>query len=111
MLKREDSVTGKESLSPFNDTGLASPGKLTYTCDISSDAFELIEKIKDAILQYAEQQYIKEEVITGLQLLLKEYPQLRYSAYTASINNIITKEIETHCSIRLEDDEVKRLWM
>ena len=110
-LKQEVFANSKESLSSFNDAGSVSSEKPIYTGDISTDSFDLVEKIKDAILQYAERQYIKEEIITGLQLLLKEYPQLRYSAYTASINNIITKEIELHCSIRLEDDEVKRLWM
>lgn len=110
-LKQEASVANKGLVSPFNDTGSASSEKLTYTGDISIDSFKLVDKIKDAILQYAEHHYIKEEIITGLQLLLKEYPQLRYSPYTASINSTITKEIELHCSIRLEDDEVKRLWM
>jgi len=110
-LKQEASVTGKESLSPFNDTGLASSEKPIYIGDISTDSFDLAEKIKDSMQRYAEHEYIREEIITGLQLLLKEYPQLRYSPYAASINNTITKEIELHCSIRLEDDEVKRLWM
>lgn len=110
-LKQEVFTAGKESLSLSNDTGSVSSEKHTYTGDISTDSFELVDKIKDAILQYAERQHIKEEIITSLQLLLKEYSQLRYSPYAASINNTITKEIELHCSIRLEDDEVKRLWM
>ena len=110
-LKQEASFTGKESVSLFNDTGSASPEKLAYTGDISTDSFDLVEKIKESIQRYAEHEYIREEIITGLQLLLKEYPQLRYSPYAASINNTITKEIELHCSIRLEDDEVKRLWL
>lgn len=110
-FKQEASIADKESLSPFNDTDSASSEKSIYTGDISTDSFDLVEKIKDAILQYAEQQYIKEEIITGLQLLLKEYPQLRYSPYAASINNIIKKEIEMHCSIRLEDDEMKMVWL
>ena len=110
-LKQEVSVTGKESLSLSNDTGSASSEKHTYSGDISTDSFDLVEKIKESMLRYAEHKYIREEIITGLQLLLKEYPQLRYSAYAAAINNTITKEIELHCSIRLEDDEVKRLWM
>ena len=108
-LKQEASITDKESL--FNDTGLAPSEKLTYTEDISTDSFDLAEKIKESMQRYAEHEYIREEIIKGLQLLLKEYPQLRYSPYAASINNTITKEIELHCSIRLEDDEVKRLWM
>ena len=110
-LKQEASTAGKESLSLSNDKGLAFSEKHTYTGDISTDSFDLVEKIKESMQWYAENEYIREEIITGLQLLLKEYPQLRYSAYTASINNTITKEIELHCSIRLEDDEVKRLWM
>ncbi|MFN8271943.1 MAG: hypothetical protein U0U33_16875 [Chitinophagaceae bacterium] len=110
-LKQEVFINSKESLSQFNDAGSVSSEKPICTGDISTDSFDLVEKIKESMQRYAENEYIREEIITGLQLLLKEYPQLRYSPYTASINNTITKEIELHCSIRLEDDEVKRLWM
>ncbi|CAN5396093.1 hypothetical protein BH10BAC2_BH10BAC2_46400 [soil metagenome] len=102
--------TDKNTISSVIDTNPEVLEEPSHNGDISTDAFDLVEKIKDAILQYAERQYIKEEIITGLHLLLKEYLRLQYSAYTGSINNIIIKEIETHCSIRLEDEEVKRLW-
>ena len=114
ILKRETSIPDKKIIAtyPFiSDSDTDNVRVLTETSEVSSQISELDEKIKRAIVQYAERQYIQKEIITGLRLLLKEYPQFRYSAYTASINNIMIKECETHCSIRLEDDEVKSLWM
>ena len=114
IANQKSSFTDKQTISspPFNsNAGPAFSKESSDNSNISIEAFDLVEKIKDAILLYSERQYIKEEIITGIQLLLKEYSQLKYSAYTDSINNIIIKECETHCSIRLEDDEVKLLWV
>ena len=114
VSKHESFISDKKivtSLS-FNSSAVTESSKESPdSSDITIEAFALVEKIKDAILQYAERQYIKEEVITGLQSLLKESPGLKYSSYLNSINSIITKECATHCSIRLEDDEVKMLWV
>jgi hypothetical protein len=114
-VSKQDSFISDEEIVTsltINSNAVAESSKESPdSSDISIEAFALVEKIKDAILQYAERQYIKEEVITGLQSLLKESPELKYSSYANSFNSIITKECATHCSIRLEDDEVKRLWV
>ncbi|QEC69300.1 hypothetical protein FRZ67_19045 [Panacibacter ginsenosidivorans] len=79
---RKDSVQDEEIITtcPFiNNVDTDNVKVVSETGDISTQVFDLVEKIKDAILYYVERQYIREEIITGLQLLLKEYHQFRYS--------------------------------
>ena len=53
---------------------------------------------------------IKEEIIFSLQLILKKYPSLKTSEYTASLANVIVGQTENICSIHLNSDDLGRVW-
>lgn len=71
---------------------------------------ELLEKLGHQIASAAERNLIKEELLVSLQLLLKQFSNLKYSSFVSSIESYIQSNVENECSIYLTDLEVSSLW-
>jgi hypothetical protein len=74
-----------------------------------------LNKLTDELLQFlqdiAGRSYIKEEIIMGLQVILREYKEISETNYRSDIDEFIKVETENHCSVNLSDDEIKCVWM
>jgi hypothetical protein len=73
--------------------------------------YDLTEELKGFITDIAERSYIKEEVVTGIQLIINSYKKLEGSSYQKSINDFIKNECEEFCSIHLSEDDIRRIWI
>jgi hypothetical protein len=72
---------------------------------------ELIQELKAFIVDISERSFIKEEVIMGIQVIIKNYKRLEGSLYQKSINDFIKNECEDYCGIHLSEEETKRIWI
>ncbi len=74
-----------------------------------STVHDLMEELK-IIFQTAEKkQFPKEELLTALQMKLKDYPPLKGTAFQVAINNHIMQQAAA-IKIMVEDNEVKNIW-
>lgn len=53
---------------------------------------------------------VKEEFIRYIQLILKEYPDLKSSPFQPAISELIVSECEKYGFVILSEDEVVMLW-
>lgn len=72
---------------------------------------DLIQELKDFIADISQRSYVKEEVIMGIQVIIKNYKKLEGSPYQKSISDFIKNECEDCCSIHLSEDDIKRIWI
>ena len=81
----------------------------------TDDLFEKVEtlsaKLKDAVSDASTKKYNKEEFSFLLQLILKEYPELKGSVFQVPINNLIESECEQQGLIGLSAVELEMLWL
>lgn len=78
--------------------------------DTFQDIERLIIRLKEAIADAGTKQYIKEEFFLLVQLILKEYPDLKDSPYQSAINELIISECGKYGSIAISEEEVVMLW-
>lgn len=71
---------------------------------------QLIIRLKEAIADGSDKKYIKQEFVLYLQLVLKEFPTLKYSQFQSAINELIISECSKYDSVTLSEDEVATLW-
>jgi len=71
---------------------------------------ELIQKLSKVISKADKNNFLREELVFSLQLIIEEYLQLHETDFEVPINNYIQTEIENICSIHLSDEELKLLW-
>lgn len=53
--------------------------------------------------------YVKEELLLAIQRKLKEYPEVKGTAFEVAVNNIIMQESE-QCSMPFSAIDVRRVW-
>ncbi|WP_207515955.1 hypothetical protein [Longitalea luteola] len=74
-----------------------------------------LKNLTDELLQFLEdiagKSFIKEEIIMGLQLIVREYKEFSETNYRSDIDEFIRVETENHCSVDLSDEEIQRVWM
>ncbi len=64
------------------------------------------------ILKSASQnKFPKEELVMALQLSVREYPELKQSAFEVAINHYISHESEKQCSTSFSDEDLRMIWM
>lgn len=80
------------------------------TDDTLDQVRELTQGIRKVIADAVEQNYIKEEFVLSLQLLLKKYAFLKGSPSLAAINNLIASECEKYGYLQLSAEECVILW-
>ncbi len=71
---------------------------------------ELTASLKEAIAMAVDNEYVKEEFILSIQLLLKKYHFLKGSLFEEAINDLIISECEKYRSIHLSAKELVMLW-
>ncbi len=72
---------------------------------------EYIDEITISLKEAAEKSLIKQEIIYSLQQLANKYSVVKTSPFKSFITDYILIECNNYCSIHLEDDEVKRIWL
>lgn len=109
----EEPTTGLTQMQSelFTPNGTYTPIYEDETSDITLEQVrELTHCIKDAIAEAVEKNYIKEEFILSLQLLLKKYSFLKGSPSLGALNNLIASECEKYGYIQLSAEERVMLW-
>ncbi len=80
----------------------------------ADDTFQQVEELtaslKEAIAVAVDKEYIKEEFILFLQLLLRKYHFLKTPTFLVAINNLIASECEKYGYIQLSAEERVMLW-
>jgi len=80
------------------------------TKDTFSFVHDLMEELKQIFLSALKNGYHKEELVMALQILLRDYQQLKQANVYTEINNHIATRCKDICSISLSDDELNMLW-
>ena len=71
---------------------------------------QLLMKLQLQINKAAARKFPKEELLLSLQLVLRDFPNLKESHLRNNVNNFLKSEVQNNCSIHLSDDEVALLW-
>lgn len=78
--------------------------------EISLEVEHLIIKLKEAIADASHKKYIQPEFFLCLQLVIKEYPNVKNSQFRPVINELIISECGKYGSVTLNEEEVASLW-
>lgn len=78
--------------------------------DAFAEVEELISRTKEAIANASRKKYVPQEFRHYLQLLLREYPNVKNSDLRSSINELIIVECERHGVVTLNEEEADMLW-
>ena len=77
---------------------------------LSQDVYELLYSLKSLLETAAKTKTIKEELVMALQLLLRNYSNLKDLPIKTEINQQIAADAKNICSITLSEAEMKMLW-
>lgn len=81
---------------------------------VNDDPFQEIEqliiRLKEVIAGTANKKCVKEEFIRYIQLILKEYPDLKSSPFQPAISELIVSECEKYGFVTLSEEEVVLFW-
>jgi hypothetical protein len=70
---------------------------------------DLVDEIR-ALLQAEGVTADKEGLVGKLSRLLQKYPTLKETSFQPSINQLLTIECKNHCSVDLDENEIRALW-
>jgi hypothetical protein len=74
------------------------------------DVDALVERIKKFIADAAKRKLLKQEFLNYIQLILKEYPSVKDSAFRSSVSELIVNESNTLTSVSITQAEAEGLW-
>ena len=77
---------------------------------LSQDVYELLHSLKSLLETAAKTKTIKEELVMALQLLLRNYSNLKDLPIKTEINQQIAADAKNIFSITLSEAEMKMLW-
>ncbi|MET0636127.1 MAG: hypothetical protein ABWZ25_08855 [Chitinophagaceae bacterium] len=101
------SVRTKDNLNPVNpDT--AKP--VSESSDVSA-IHAMADEIGHFLSQSAENGNLKKEIMFGLRQIVNKYPSLQSSAYRPELEQMISFECQTKCSIHLNGEEIQQVWL
>jgi len=72
--------------------------------------FALTNQLMQVLQPVFGNDYVKGELMTALQLILRKYPLLKGTAFQVSVNNYIGMESENQCSVSLSEQELSGIW-
>jgi hypothetical protein len=72
---------------------------------------DLVQQIKNFVRDVSERSFIKEEVIMGLQIILRDHKNLVDTHFQESINDLIDSECREYCSFQLSKEEINTVWL
>jgi len=77
----------------------------------ASIVYACLDEVKALFEELKKSKGVKAEILYALQPLLKKYPTLKTSAYKKSITTVILSQCEHICAIRLNKEEVDKVWL
>ena len=72
---------------------------------------ECMDRIRNLLKEAAENTLVKEEIIYSLQQLTSKYSVIKNSPFKSFITDYILIECDNYCSIHLDDEEVREIWL
>ena len=70
---------------------------------------DLVDEIR-ALLQAEGVEADKEDLLGKLHRLLQKYPTLKETSFQPSINQLLAIDCKNHCSVDLDENEIRALW-
>ena len=117
MQQSQGDNTDTQTFYPFDrdqDPASSEPLQDKYSDPDSSMLFPYVHELMDEIGQVfktaSNRNYIKEELITALQIKISKYPMLEDTAFRSTVSSFIATESRKACSVFLSEDELERLW-
>lgn len=74
------------------------------------DVDALVERLKDFIADARKRKLLKQEFLDYIQLIFKEYPSVKNSAFRSSVSELIVTQCKTLDSISITQVEAEGLW-
>lgn len=103
--------TQQPTSAPIPETQVKSVAPLSNQSDVENAMKSLTDEVLNFLQDIAGKSYVKEEIIMGLQIILREYQEFAGTVYQSDISEFLRIETENHCSVDLSEDEIKRVWM
>jgi hypothetical protein len=72
---------------------------------------ECMDQIKNVLKEAVENNLVKQEIIYSLQQLTNKYSVIKNSLFKSFINDYILIECDNYCSIHLDKEEVRKIWL
>ena len=91
-----DPISNQSSLGEFDTT--------------FQDVDALVERLKDFIADARKRKLLKQEFLDYIQLIFKEYPSVKNSAFRSSVSELIVTECKNLDSISITQAEAEGLW-
>lgn len=70
---------------------------------------DVVDEIR-ALLQAEGSATNKDNLLDKLRRLLQKYPTLKNTAFQSSINQLLVTDCKNHCSMDLDENEIRALW-
>lgn len=99
---------GGASLQPAQSS-VATPGGAAAANPLLPLVHDLVDEIR-AFLQAEGVTAGKEDLKGKLRRLLQKYPTLKETSFQPSINQLIAIDSKNHCSVDLDENEIRALW-
>jgi hypothetical protein len=99
---------GGASLQPAPSSA-AMPGGAAASSPLLPLVHDLVDEIR-ALLQAEGVTADKEDLLGKLRRLLQKYPTLKETSFQPSINQLLVIESKNHCSVDLNEKEIRVLW-
>jgi hypothetical protein len=94
---------------PNNSASSGNSTTLVPTSDADRSLYDDAARLMQELSPIFNKNYVKQELITALQVKLSEYPALKGSAFQEAVNKYIATESEK-CSIHLSEFEMRGIW-
>ena len=100
-------------VSNVNETGTLKNSSSNEHSDLATQFEYNIEELKALIRQSGYSQSPREEVLFALQKLLttERFQSIYNSPFKDAVNNLISDECQTNCSIHLSEEDLQGLWV
>lgn len=99
---------GVASLQPAQSPA-AMPSGATAANPLLPLVYDLVDEIR-ALLQAEGSATNKDNLLDKLRRLLQKYPTLKNTAFQSSINQLLATDCKNHCSMDLDENEIRALW-
>ena len=78
--------------------------------EIFEIVYQLQDEVKETIEEAVAKKYAKAEIILSIKTVLEKYA-LGATPFRIAVNNFIERTCINNCSIHLDEDELKQLWL
>ena len=103
--------TPKPASAPVLETKAKAVAPLSNQSEVEAAMRSLTDEVLNFLQDIAGKSYVKEEIIMGLQIIMRDYSDFAGTVYQSDISEFMRIETENHCSVDLSEDEIKRVWM